>query len=250
MDRRGSVVPWLVAAGALAATCAVWRKSFTPYYPGVALAAGLELLHRPRRVLAIGPHPNDLECFLGGTLKLLSQNGSAVTMAVLSRGEQSTGRPNIAEIRTKEAAAGAVILGADLIQLSLPDGRIRSGPELERLLSQLRHRVQPEVVFAFDPRGPLPFRNNPDHLALGAAMMNQARLGGRKGERVYFYASPQPNVLVDITEVIQEKTNALRAHRSQLAGPDWLVGIFSRMVSRLGSPQTPAMYTEGFYRLV
>jgi len=68
MSRRGSMWPWLVAGGALTAAWVVWRRSQTPYYPDVALHAGLELLSRPRRVLAIGPHPDDLECFVGGTL--------------------------------------------------------------------------------------------------------------------------------------------------------------------------------------
>lgn len=250
MQRRGSLFPWLVAAGSLAAAYQVWRRSFIPYYPGVALQNGLELLSRRRRVLAIGPHPDDLECFVGGTLRLLTQNGSAVTMAVLSRGEKSTHRANIGEIRTKEAEEGAVILGAEIIQLSLPDGGIRPGPVLEATIDRLWRRVQPDLVLAFDPQGPLPLGANPDHLALGAAVLTRARKAMSGGERVYFYASPQPNVLVDVTEVILEKTNALRAHRSQLYGPDWATKSFVRTVSRLSSRKGPAIYTEGLYRLI
>jgi len=250
MNRRSNVLPWLVAAGALTAAYATWRNSCRPYYPGVALQAGLELLSRPRRVLAIGPHPGDLECFTGGTLRLLTQNQSAVTMAVLSRGERATNRANISEIRTKEAQQGAVILGANLIQLDLPDGSIRPGPALDAAMSKLWHEVDPDVVLAFDPKGPLPFLNHPDHLALGAALLNRVRRGMTGDVRVYLYGAPQPNVTVDITEVIAEKTNAVRAHRSQLLGPDWASRTFTRTVSRLSSQASPAMYTEGFYRLI
>ncbi|MFZ5817207.1 MAG: PIG-L deacetylase family protein [Bacillota bacterium] len=250
MQRSSSPVPWLLAAGALTAAYRSWRRAFLPYYPGVALQAGLELLSRHRRVLAIGPHPNDLECFAGGTLKLLTQTGSTVTMAILSRGERATHRANIGEIRMKEAEEGAVMLGAHLIQLDLPDGAIRRGPVLDRALDQLWERVEPEVVLAFDPRGPLPLGANPDHRALGEAVLDRLRSGRGGGVRLYLYAAPQPNVLVDITEVILEKTNALRAHRSQLQGPDWVVKGFVRSVSRLSSRSSPAIYTEGFYRLI
>jgi LmbE family N-acetylglucosaminyl deacetylase len=249
MKRPNHRLPWLIAAGAAAFAWTVWRRTQQPYYPDVALHAGMELLSRPRRVLAIGPHPDDLECFAGGTLKLLAQNGSAVTMAVLSRGELATRRANIAEIRTREAEQGAAILAGNLIQLSMPDGQIRPGPELDSVLDDLWRRVEPEIVIAFDPKGPLPFLNNPDHLALGAGVLDRVRVGVARGERVYFYGTPQPNVLVDVTEVMQEKTNSLRAHRSQLYGPDSVVRSWSEWVSRLHSAGTPAYYTEAFYRL-
>lgn len=251
MERRsGSVLPWMVAAGALATAWVVYRRMQQPYYPEVALHAGLEFVSRRHRVLAIGPHPTDLELFAGGTLRLLSQNGSAVTMAVLSRGERSTNRANIAEIRSREAEEGATILGADLIQMDLPDGSIRPGPELERVIDDLWHRVRPDVVLAFDPKGPTPLANNPDHLALGAAVLSRARRGLTGADRLYFYGARQPNVLVDITEVMSEKLNALRAHRSQLAGPDRAVSGFNSYVSRLFTQRVPAMYAESFYRLI
>jgi LmbE family N-acetylglucosaminyl deacetylase len=240
----------LLAAGAFAAWWTLWRRVRQPYYPDIALQAGLELLSRPRRVLAIGPHPGDLECFVGGTLKLLAQNGGAVTMAVLSRGELATNRANIAEIRTREAEAGAAILSANLIQMDLPDGQVRPGAALDQALDDLWQRVEPDVVLAFDPKGPLPFANNPDHIAVGAAVLARIRRGVNAGERVYFYGTPAPNVLADITEVLQEKTAALGAHRSQLHGPDVAFRYWTRSVSRLHSGQTPAMYTEALYRLV
>lgn len=251
MERNGgSLLPWIVAGGALAAAYTVWRRMQEPYYPDVALHAGIELTSRRHRVLAVGPHPNDLEHFVGGTLKLLAQNGSAVTMAVLSQGEQATNRANIGEIRSKEAEEAAVILGCDLIQLDLPDGQIRPGPALEKALDDLWHRVRPDVVLAFDPKGPLPFLNNPDHLALGAAVLGRVRRGIVNGERIYYYGSPQPNVLIDVTEVLQEKENAMRAHRSQSVGPDGLVKQWVRGTSNLHSAKVPATYTEALYRLV
>jgi LmbE family N-acetylglucosaminyl deacetylase len=244
------LVPWLIAAGALAAAVVVWRRTQTPYFPDIAMHARAELLSRPRRVLAIGPHPGDLECFVGGTLKLLSLNGSAITMAILTRGEAATNRANIAEIRSREAEQGATILGAHLIQLDLPDGQLGQGALLDRALDDLWEQTVPDVVLAFDPKGPLPAGVNPDHLALGAAVLDRVRRSMATEQRVYYYGTPQPNVLIDITEVLQEKTNSLRAHRSQLIGPDKLVVAWTKGVSRLYRSRTPAMYAEALYRLV
>lgn len=221
-----------------------------PYYPEVALHAGLELVSRRHRVLAIGPHPDDLEAFCGGTLKLLAQNGSTVTMAVLSRGENATRRANIREIRSREAEEGATILGAHLVHLDLPDGGLRPGPELDHALEELWHQARPDVVLVYDPKGYLPFANNPDHVGVGAAVLARIRKGIGEGVRVYTYGSPQPNVLVDITEVLREKQNAVMAHRSQLLGPDGIIKGVVALQSRLGGGQTPAYYTESFYRLV
>lgn len=248
--RSGSRLPWLIAGGAVATAWLVWRRMQQPYYPSVALQAGLEMVSRRWRVLAIGPHPGDLELFAGGTLRLLSQGGSAVTVAVLSRGEGATDRANIGEIRSREAEQAAAILRAELVQLDLPDGRIRPGPELERALEDLWVRTRPELVLAFDPKGPTPLGQNPDHVALGAAVLARARSALGRGERIYFYAARQPNVLVDITEVLPEKLTALKAHRSQLIGPDRAVDHFGRWISRLHSGRVPALYTEAFYRLV
>lgn len=226
------------------------KRAVRPYYPDIALQAGMELLSQPRRVLALGPHPGDLEFFCGGTLFLLNQNGGAVTAAVMSAGERATNRANIGEVREREAESSAQVLGCrELVRLNLPDGSLGQGDELRQALAQLWHRVRPEVVLAFDPKGPLPARNNPDHVALGAAVMERVRDGITEGARVYFYGTRQPNVLVDITETVQEKITAVLAHRSQLRGPDWLTSYALRLNNAKGGG-TPAMYAEAYYRLV
>lgn len=250
MMKRTSLWPWVLTAGTAAAAFGIWRRMVQPYYPDVALHAGLELCSRPRRVLAFGPHPTDLECWVGGTLKLLSLGGSAVTMAVLSRGETATNRANIGEIRSREAEEGAAVLGCNLVQLDLPDGAIEPGPGLDRAIAEVWRQVDPEVVLSFDPKGWLPGAVNPDHTALGAAVLARSRRAVAAGVRIYFYGAPQPNVLVDVTEVLPEKLNGLRAHRSQLVGPDWATAAWTRWFSRLQAGQVPAGYVEGLYRLV
>ncbi|MFZ5817707.1 MAG: PIG-L deacetylase family protein [Bacillota bacterium] len=180
MERRSaSMVPWLVAAGAVAVAWAVRRRMQQPCSPAVARQAGLDMVQRTRRVLAIGPGPEDLERYAGGTLRLLTGNGSPVTLAVLS-GEAT-------------AVPEALLLRPDL-----PGGEVRPGPELERALDDLWHRVQPELVLVHDPKAALGAGHNPAHLALAAGVVARARRSLAAGERLYLYATRQPNVLVEV----------------------------------------------------
>lgn len=236
-----------------AATLAGWwlaGRALTPRYPDVALHAGLELVSSPRRTLAIAPHPLDLEWFCGGTCYLLKQAGGSVTAAVLTRGEQGGNRLNMVQIREREQGQAGAILGyGEIIQLGLPDQSLTAA-DLAPRLEEVWRRVQPEVVLAFDPQGPLPLLNNPDHVAAGTAVLELVRSGLAGGLRVYLYGTRQPNVAVDITEVLQEKESAVRAHRSQLGGPDALSRWAVRGYGRLARGPTPAYYVETFYRLV
>lgn len=231
----------------------VWwvaRRALSPRYPDVALHAGMELVSSPRRALLIAPHPLDAEWFCGGTSYLLKEAGGSVTLALLTLGEKGGNRLNMGQIRAKEQAQAEAILGYDrVIPLGLPD----QGLSVRELVPRLRtiwDQVQPDVVFTFDPRGPLPAFNNPDHIAAGAAVLDLVRSGIAGNTRVYLYGTCQPNVSVDITEVLHEKEAAVRAHRSQLAGPDWTTKTAVRAQGRLVRGRTPAFYAETYYRLV
>jgi len=66
-------------------------------------------------VLFIHAHPDDAEILAGGTLALLAQSGSQVTIATMTPGDcgsDSHGPDEIAAIRRREAAAAAAIIGA------------------------------------------------------------------------------------------------------------------------------------------
>jgi LmbE family N-acetylglucosaminyl deacetylase len=238
-----------IAAG-LTAGWYLAQRTLRPRYPDVALHAGLELVSAPRRVLAITPHPLDLEWFCAGTCFLLKKAGGSVTTCVLSRGEQGGNRRNMAEIREREQEqAGAILQYNRIVHLGLPDQGL-TAPLIIPPLEEVWREVRPEVVLSFDPEGPLPLWQNPDHQAAGAAVLELVRTRIRDGVRIYLYGTRQANVAVDITEVLKEKEAAVRAHRSQLSGPDAASRMAVRAWSRVGRGHTPAYYTENFYRLV
>src|SRR5437667_11583768 len=71
------------------------------------------------RILAIGPHPDDVEIGMGGTILALRAQGHDVTVCDLTNGEPTPiGTP---ERRAREAADAARILGVPRITLEMPN---------------------------------------------------------------------------------------------------------------------------------
>ena len=71
----------------------VWREiqnRLTPINPGLAARYGLHLTRAPQRVLAVTAHQDDLELFVGGTLRLLALAGSQITVVVATGGCQTS----------------------------------------------------------------------------------------------------------------------------------------------------------------
>src|SRR5215212_7749888 len=116
-------------------------------------------LTAPVDLLAFGPHPDDLEIGLGGTLAKHAAKGHAVGLCDLTRGEMSSnGTP---EDRLKEADEARTVLGAAWREnLGFPDRAIGSTPDHVRDVVALIRRCQPRAVA-------LPYweDRHPDHVA-------------------------------------------------------------------------------------
>jgi len=101
----------------------------------------------PLDILAFGAHPDDVELSAGGTLVMAAMQGKKTGIVDLTRGELGT--RGSAELRAKEAAAAAHVLGLEIREnLGLKDGM----PEDEEnailaLIGALR-RHRPRTVLA------------------------------------------------------------------------------------------------------
>lgn len=111
-------------------------------------------------ILCVGPHPDDMEIALGGTLALLAARGRTVWAADLTRGELASNAAP--DERWAEALAAARVLGlAGRVQLSLPDGLVdaHAADQVAAVVGLLR-RCRPRwILVAPEPR------RHPDHLA-------------------------------------------------------------------------------------
>jgi bacillithiol biosynthesis deacetylase BshB1 len=178
-------------------------------------------------VLAIGPHPDDVELGCGGTLALAASQGRRVGILHLTRGERGTrGTP---EQRLAEAERAAAALGVvELAFLDCGDGALRTGEPEEDALIEVLRTWRPELVL-----GPPPRDRHPDHarghdLVAAAVFYSglQARgnraMAAHRPAAVFSYMqhhSFEPSFVVDVTEAWEAKMTALAAYRSQLYQP-------------------------------
>src|SRR5215470_35824 len=110
-------------------------------------------------VVAVAPHPDDLEITCGGTLARLVQQGYRVAMLDLTSGEP-TPRGSL-ETRVREAEAARQVLGVPVrINAGLPNRELMDVPANRYVLATLFRRLRPRVVIASAGRTPAA---SPDH---------------------------------------------------------------------------------------
>ncbi len=180
----------------------------------------------PVDVLAFGPHPDDVELAMGGTLLKLQAAGYRTGIVDLTSGEMGT--RGTAELRAREAEEAAKLLGVSVRRnLDLGDGRLEPSSVAKRKVAEVIRELEPRIVFTNYPEN-----NHPDHTAAGPLVAEAAYLAGLRkleasGEphrpnRVLYYLVPHkvaPSFIVDVSPFHEKKMTAVRAYASQLFAP-------------------------------
>lgn len=182
----------------------------------------------PCDVLAIGPHPDDVEIGVAGTMLLLGARGLRLAVVDLTRGEK--GSRGTADERRTEADAAARALG--LVQrtnLGIPDTQVTvNGAHTDLLVAVLR-RARPRLLFA-----PYEHDLHPDHTAaaqlvarayfLAGLVNHEPQLGApHRPKLVLRYPGNvpvEPSLVVDISSVVDGKATVVGCYRSQLQPAD------------------------------
>ncbi len=173
-------------------------------------------------LLAFGPHPDDIEIGIGGTLAKHVQAGQRVGLCDLTRGE--LGSNGTVEQRRAEADAALQVLGATWREnLGLPDGGLRDEPDQIRAVAELIRRTRPRTVAA-----PYWQDRHPDHVGASRLVTAAAfRAGLRRAELegepfrpdwvcYYFINDSGPaSFIVDVSAQYEIKRRALRCHREK-----------------------------------
>lgn len=183
-------------------------------------------------------HADDTEFFAGGTIARFAAEGWTIHEVIATdngRGSfELTTSELIAQSREKEARAAAKILGKqELIFLNYPDGYLCETPHviLRGQLVEILRRLRPQAVLTFDPWAP--YEWHPDHKAVAAAaiealnfcqmplfypeQLEQGLKPVMVPERYFFAKHPNAiNKIVDVSDFIDRKIEALLAHDSQM----------------------------------
>ena len=173
-------------------------------------------------LLAFGPHSDDIEIGLGGTIARHAAEGHRVGLCDLTEAELSSN--GTVEQRRVEADAAARVLGALWREnLRWPDGGIATTPEMIRSAADIirHHRPRTVAIPHWDDR-------HPDHVAASHVLRVATFKSGLRRyvtdadawrpEWVCYYFindSATPSFVVDVSVHYQRKRDALACYRSQ-----------------------------------
>lgn len=175
-------------------------------------------------ILAIAAHRDDVELTCGGTLLKAVRQGHRTAIIDLTQGE--TGTRGSAELRAEEARRAGDVLGvSERANLGLPDAGIENTPGTRARLAREIRRLAPRVVIAPSPEG-----RHPDHRVASQLIHDACFIAGlakvepdvpRHRPHKLLYAltyreyAPKPTFVVDISDVFEQKLEAIRCYASQ-----------------------------------
>lgn len=209
-------------------------------------------------VLVVGPHPDDQELGMGGTIIRLRRQGHNVLLLDMTNGEPTPhGSP---EQRQREWTKAAEILGVRRRLLGLPNRTVTHSVEARHKVAGVIREHQAEIVF-------LPYFEDahPDHIAT-TRIVEDARFDAKLSKidlpgqpiypkwMIYYYCThlrhvAQPSFCLDISDQMDDKERAILAYETQFVIPErnrriveWLRQMNGYMGSRIGT-----QYAEPFF---
>jgi LmbE family N-acetylglucosaminyl deacetylase len=160
----------------------------------------------------------------------------------------------LATIREREQRDAAAIVGYEGVTfLHQPDGALANDLALrEQLVREIR-TFRPDAVLCTDPEV-IFYRdggvNHTDHRTAGLAAVDAVYPAARNpmafpwltregltkqvGRRLYLFWSERPNAWIDVTDTLDRKLDALRAHVSQIHEPERLESRIREWASEEG----------------
>ena len=223
-----------------------------------------------KTAIAIAAHPDDIEFFMSGTLMRLVSAGYEIHYLNVANGCCGTtlyDRETIIRMRREEAIDGAIFHESICDDLAVFYDR----PTLSKLASIIR-QVAPEIVLTHSPSDYMEDHMNVCRLAVTAVFSRgmpnfpvDPPLPAIEGNVTVYHAQPlwhrdplrnlvEPEMFVDVTDLVDRKTNMLAMHKSQKQwldesqGHDSYLQTLRDLDEELGRLSSLYKYAEGWRR--
>lgn len=211
-------------------------------------------------IIVVGPHPDDQEIGMGGTIARLHDQGHHVLLLDMTNGEPTPyGDP---ATRAKEAAKAADLLGVEREMVGLPNRTVEHTIQARHQVAGIIRQWQADIIFT-------PFFQDahPDHIAT-TRIVEDARFDAKltktdlPGEPIYpkwlfyYYAShlrwvADPSFLIDITGYTDVKRESIVAYETQFVKPEknrrvveWVLSANHYFGSRIGVEYAEPFFTK------
>lgn len=219
-------------------------------------------------ILVFAVHPDDAELGCSGTILKHIALGKKVGIVDFTRGELGT--RGTAETRDEEAAESAKILGLHTREnLRFKDGFFKNDETHQLEVIKMVRKYQPEIILTNAL-----YDRHPDHARAGDLANDAIFLSGLikietkldgivqsawRPRLVLQYIQDryiQPDIIIDITDFIEQKEQAIRAFKTQfdssdnkepqtyISSPEFLDSVTGR--AREFGKQIGVKYGEGF----
>jgi LmbE family N-acetylglucosaminyl deacetylase len=223
------------------------------------------------RALVVFAHPDDAEFGSAGTVSGWTRAGTRVAYVCVTDGSAGSNEPGVdrdelAALRVDEQRAACRVLGVeDCSFLGIRDGLVEVTLDLRRALTREVRRFRPDVLVAPDPSrlwdAERRYINHTDHRAVGMACLAVANPdsstrpmfpelleeGLEPFELAHLWMptwGEDADTVMDISETIETKIEALRCHKSQIH--DWPVDEWIRSRAKERGAPNGVEYAETF----
>ena len=228
-----------------------------------------------KTAFAIAAHPDDIEFFMSGTLMLLKDTGYEIHYMNVANGSCGTTQydaQTIARMRREEAMEAAKSIGAVFHESLCNDLEIFYEKSLLMKLASVVRAVAPEILLTHSPADYMEDHMITSRLAVTAAfargMPNFPVVPPRpvvEQTVTVYHAQPyshrdplrqtvNPDMYVDVTDVVEKKVAMLACHKSQKRwldesqGHDSYLEALRQLDGECGEMSGKYQYAEGWRR--
>jgi LmbE family N-acetylglucosaminyl deacetylase len=223
-------------------------------------------------VMFVAAHPDDADFLAGGTVARLAKEGREVAYVILTNGNKGSGNRSVtaeqlALIRAEEQRRAAQALGVRSVEfLGYEDGELEDTRDLRRDVTREIRRWRPDLIITLNPHRT--YNNVPgwhrDHRVTGRVVLDCVYPLARDHlafpelpreyephsvREVYYIQWERPSLVIDISETMELKLEAIRCHASQIRDFKDFEARMRNRAATLGK-EKGYFYAEGFDQIV